>query len=142
MPIFEFVCTECGAPFEELVRSVVLVLAGHAAEEFLKKAKVTRVRNIGTGVTLPEKATLVLDGVERFAAFKTIDERRQGITQLGGGLTHASRSLERRGRHRAGPFAGAILPSYRPPGNRDPAAVIRNARTPAGDCSATPLSAL
>lgn len=63
---------------------------GPAAEEFLQKAKVTRVRNIGTGVTLPEKATLVLDGVERFAAFKTIDERRQGITQLGGGLTEVN----------------------------------------------------
>jgi len=63
---------------------------GPAAEEFLKTAKVTRVRNIGTGVTLPEKATLMLDGVERFAAFKTIDERRQGITQLGGGLTEVN----------------------------------------------------
>lgn len=58
---------------------------GEAAEEFLKKAKVVRVRAIGTGVTLPEKATLQLDGVERFAAFKTIDEKRAGITQLSTG---------------------------------------------------------
>jgi hypothetical protein len=58
---------------------------GAAAEEFLKKAKVVRVRPIGTGVTLPEKATLLLDGVERFAAFKTIDEKKVGITQLSTG---------------------------------------------------------
>ena len=58
---------------------------GAAAEEFLRKAKIVRVRPIGTGVTLPEKVTLELDGVERFAAFKTIDEKRQGITQLSTG---------------------------------------------------------
>lgn len=58
---------------------------GAAAEEFLKKAKVVRVRPIGTGVTLPEKATLELGGVERFGAFKTIDEKRVGITQLATG---------------------------------------------------------
>lgn len=57
---------------------------GPAAEEFLKKAKVVRVRAIGTGVTLPEKVTLELDGVERFAAFKSIDEKRVGVTQFGG----------------------------------------------------------
>lgn len=58
---------------------------GAAAEEFLKKAKVVRVRAIGVGVTLPEKATLELNGVERSAAFKTIDEKRMGITQLSSG---------------------------------------------------------
>jgi len=58
---------------------------GAAAEDFLKKAKVVRVRPIGMGVTLPEKVTLALDGVEHFAAFKSIDERRQGMTQFGTG---------------------------------------------------------
>ena len=58
---------------------------GAAAEEFLKKAKVVRVKPIGTGVTLPEKVTLELDGVERFAAFKSIDEKRLGVTQLSTG---------------------------------------------------------
>lgn len=58
---------------------------GPAAEEFLKKAKIVRVRAIGTGVTLPEKVTLELDGVERSAAFKSIDEKRLGITQLSQG---------------------------------------------------------
>ncbi len=57
---------------------------GPAAEEFLNKAKIVKVRAIGTGVTLPEKVTLQLNGVERFAAFKNIDEKRVGITQFGG----------------------------------------------------------
>lgn len=56
---------------------------GAAAEHFLAKAKVKSVKDIGIGVTLPQKVTLELDGVTRFAAFKTIDEKRQGITQLG-----------------------------------------------------------
>jgi hypothetical protein len=58
---------------------------GTAAEDYLKKAKVVRVKPIGTGVTLPEKATLELDGVERSAAFKTIDDKRVGVTQLSSG---------------------------------------------------------
>ena len=58
---------------------------GTAAEDFLKKAKVVKVRAIGMGVTLPEKVTLQLDGVERFAAFKSIDEKRLGVTQLSTG---------------------------------------------------------
>jgi hypothetical protein len=53
---------------------------GAAAEDFLKRAKVVKVRDLGSGVTLPMKVTLELDGVERFAVFKTIDERRAGIT--------------------------------------------------------------
>ena len=58
---------------------------GPAAEEFLKKAKIVRVKAIGQGVTLPEKVTLELNGVERFAAFKNIDEKRLGVTQLSTG---------------------------------------------------------
>lgn len=77
------------APPAQATQAAVLETAaqyqGAAAEEFLKKAKVVRVRPIGTGVTLPEKATLELDGVERFAAFKTIDEKRLGVTQLSTG---------------------------------------------------------
>ena len=43
-------------------------------EHFLKKAKVTARKKIGTGVTNPEKVTLELDGVVRHAVFKKIDE--------------------------------------------------------------------
>lgn len=43
-------------------------------ERFLKKAKVTARKKIGTGVTHPEKVTLELDGVVRDACFKRVDE--------------------------------------------------------------------
>jgi hypothetical protein len=43
-------------------------------EHFLKKAKVTERKRIGTGVTHPEKVTLELDGVVRHAVFKKVDE--------------------------------------------------------------------
>jgi len=44
-------------------------------ERFLKKAKVTARKKIGTGVTHPEKVTLELEGTVREAIFKTIDEK-------------------------------------------------------------------
>ena len=43
-------------------------------EHFLKKAKVTERKKIGTGVTNPEKVTLELDGAVRHAIFKKVDE--------------------------------------------------------------------
>ncbi len=46
-----------------------------AIEHFLKKAKVTARKKIGTGVTKPEKVTLELDGAVRHAVFKKIDEK-------------------------------------------------------------------
>ena len=55
---------------------------GPAAEKFLKDARVRSMRQLGTGVTLPRKAELVLNNVTRSAVFKTIDERKQGFTQL------------------------------------------------------------
>jgi hypothetical protein len=61
------------------------VFQGPAAEQFLSKARVRRVRAIGTGVTLPERATLEMNGVTRDAAFKTIDERKVGVTQFASG---------------------------------------------------------
>ncbi|MEO6222775.1 MAG: hypothetical protein ABIP90_05960 [Vicinamibacterales bacterium] len=72
-------------PAQAAVLETAAQYQGAAAEEFLMKAKVVRVRAIGTGVTLPDKVTLELGGVERFAAFKTIDEKRVGITQLSSG---------------------------------------------------------
>jgi hypothetical protein len=45
-----------------------------AIEHFLKKAKVTARKKIGTGVTKPEKVTLELEGTVRHAVFKKIDE--------------------------------------------------------------------
>jgi hypothetical protein len=56
---------------------------GADAERFLRTARVRGMKGLGTGVTLPQKAEMVLDGVTHFAVFKTIDERRMGITQIG-----------------------------------------------------------
>ena len=60
---------------------------GAAAEQFLAKARVREMRDIGVGVTLPQRATLELDGVQRRAIFKTIDVTKPGITQLSGGTS-------------------------------------------------------
>jgi len=59
---------------------------GVAAERFLASAKVKSIKNLGRGVTEPQLVTLERDGVTHDAVFKTIDERRQGLTQLRGGI--------------------------------------------------------
>jgi hypothetical protein len=63
---------------------------GPAAEQFLARARVREMRDIGTGVTLPQRATLELDGVQRRAVFKTIDVTKPGITQLSGGASEVN----------------------------------------------------
>lgn len=60
---------------------------GEAAEQYLMRARVREMRDIGVGVTLPQRATLELDGVQRRAIFKTIDVTKPGITQLSGGTS-------------------------------------------------------
>jgi len=60
--------------------------ASHAeAEAFLKEAKIVKSKGISVGVTGPQKLTLEMDGRQEFAAFKSIDEHKQGVTQLGTG---------------------------------------------------------
>jgi hypothetical protein len=58
---------------------------GADAERFLARARVRAVKDIGTGVTRPQRAFLELDGVEGSAIFKTIDEKKLGISQFKGG---------------------------------------------------------
>jgi hypothetical protein len=55
---------------------------GPAAEQFLLKAQLRGLKNLGTGVTLPQRAELELNGVTHSAVFKTIDDRKGGVTQL------------------------------------------------------------
>ena len=55
---------------------------GPAAEEFLLKARLRSIKDLGTGVTLPQRAELELNGVQHSAVFKTIDDRKGGVTQL------------------------------------------------------------
>ncbi len=55
---------------------------GPAAEQFLLKARLRSIKNLGTGVTLPQRAELELNGVQHSAVFKIIDDRKGGVTQL------------------------------------------------------------
>jgi hypothetical protein len=47
---------------------------GASIEQFLTQAKITSLKRIPEGVTLPQKASLELNGVKQFAVWKTIDE--------------------------------------------------------------------
>jgi len=58
---------------------------GTAAEQFLLKGRIRSMRNLGTGVTLPQKAEIELNGVTHSAVWKTIDEKKHGVTQLANG---------------------------------------------------------
>lgn len=58
---------------------------GEAAEQFLSRARIARVRSVGDGVTLPRRATLERDGTVQDAALKDIDFIRPGVTQLDDG---------------------------------------------------------
>jgi hypothetical protein len=58
---------------------------GADAEQFLLNARIRSMRNLGTGVTLPQKAELELNGVTHSAVWKTIDDKKHGVTQLANG---------------------------------------------------------
>jgi hypothetical protein len=68
-----------------LAQETAAVFQGEAAETFLRKARITSVRRIGTGVTDPERVTLTLDGVTRYAVFKSIDVSKPGVTEFARG---------------------------------------------------------
>lgn len=61
------------------------VYQGKAAEDFLLKARVVSTRPIGEGVTRPLRVTLDLNGVPGQGIFKSIDERKSGVTTLADG---------------------------------------------------------
>lgn len=67
------------------VKETAEIFQGEAAEQFLARARITKIQSIPQGVTAPRQVTLELDGVRRLAAFKTIQEERPGITQLNSG---------------------------------------------------------
>jgi hypothetical protein len=50
-------------------------IQGPEIESFLAHARIVSMKEIGKGITLPRKATLELDGVTRYAVFKTIDDK-------------------------------------------------------------------
>jgi len=64
------------------------VIQGEEVERFLTTAKIVRLKsNPHPGVTGSRVATLELDGVTRFANFKTIDEQKSGITTFANGTS-------------------------------------------------------
>ena len=56
---------------------------GPEIENFLSKAKIVELVDIGEGVTKPQKATLDLSGDVRYGVFKTVDILRKGMTRVG-----------------------------------------------------------
>jgi hypothetical protein len=59
------------------------VFQGEAAEQFLSKGRLVQMRDVGVGVTAPQRVILEFEGVQRQAVFKTIDVFRPGLTQVG-----------------------------------------------------------
>jgi hypothetical protein len=60
---------------------------GPAPEEFLRRGEVMEVRAINRGVTKPRRLTLLVDGIRRDAAWKTIDRSRSGVTRFARGAS-------------------------------------------------------
>jgi len=50
------------------------IFQGNNLEQFLTRAKITGLKDIGDGVTLPKKASLELDGTKESGVFKSIDD--------------------------------------------------------------------
>jgi hypothetical protein len=61
-------------------------IQGADLEQFLLRAKITGMKDIPEGVTLPKKATLELDGKAHFAVWKTIDEGPVSRKELESGV--------------------------------------------------------
>jgi len=74
------------AVFAVSAQETAATYQGEAAEQFLLTARVRDLKDVGDGVTRPRKATLELNGVRRFAIFKTIDVMKPGVVpaELGG----------------------------------------------------------
>jgi hypothetical protein len=76
----------CGMALLALAQGSIPSYQGSEVEQFLAQAKIEKMQDIPVGVTRPRKATLDLDGVSHFAVFKTIDEKKSGVTQLDRGV--------------------------------------------------------
>jgi hypothetical protein len=54
-------------------------------EEALRTAKIIKAKWLGTGITNPQKLTLDNGKFQFYGVFKTIDERKQGLTKMAAG---------------------------------------------------------
>lgn len=59
-------------------------LQGPETERFLREAPIARLGKRLGGVTYSRQAILEADGITRFAVWKTIDEKRAGLTEFAG----------------------------------------------------------
>jgi len=62
------------------------IFQGPEIEEFLTRGRVSGMKDISEGVTLPKKASLDLNGAKHFAVWKTIDEGPVATKQLDRGV--------------------------------------------------------
>ena len=62
------------------------VFQGPMIEELLKTGKITGMKSLPEGVTLPKKATLEINGEKLFGVWKTIDEGPVPTKQLDSGV--------------------------------------------------------
>lgn len=86
--VFVSIVALCGA-FGGLATLAVAqqqTIQGSDIEQFLTQSKIVALKNIGEGVTLPQKATMELNGKTEFGVFKTIDEKKSGATQMSRGV--------------------------------------------------------
>ena len=74
----------CGPAVDRLLAQSFDSLQSPETERFLAEASIRLGETLG-GVTRSRKATLDLNGVSHFAVWKTIDDNRKGVTNLGRG---------------------------------------------------------
>lgn len=55
---------------------------GEAVETFLERGRIVTIRDLGSGITRPQRATLEFEGRRNDAVFKNVDIRKQGATTL------------------------------------------------------------
>ncbi len=72
----------CGPVAHRLLAQSFDTLQSAQIEQFLAEAPIRLGKTLG-GVTRSRQAILELDGVTRFAVWKTINEKRTGVTSLG-----------------------------------------------------------
>src|SRR5215813_3644221 len=76
--LFDFAKTQISAQTPQIFQ-------GQNIEDFLNRSKILATKELGVGVTFPQKATLELDGVQHYGVFKTIDDYAK-VKQLDRGV--------------------------------------------------------
>ena len=74
----------CGPVAHRLLAQSFDRLQSAEIERFLTEAPIVRLGETLGGVTQSRQAVLQLEGISHYAVWKTIDQKRTGVTQLGG----------------------------------------------------------